>query len=139
MALVLHLIASASRKRFLLPLTDEVDAVLHFRVEARAVAELDRLVVKELGFIDGDLGLRWFLAKNTLSKWSVFGRLDPSYDRVGDGSPAAVAWQDDWCWSAIIRELNLDGFGRIPTGIVGIDTGHGEQDVGGFNLGRQLQ
>ena len=56
--MVLHLIASASRKRFLLPLTDEVDAVLHFRVEARAVAELDRLVVKELGFIDGDLGLR---------------------------------------------------------------------------------
>ena len=71
-------------------------------------------------------------------KWSVFGRLDPSYDRVGDGSPAAVARQDDWCRSAIVRELNLDGFGRIPTGIVGIDTGHGEQDVGGFNLGRQL-
>ena len=58
--MVLHLIASASRKRFLLPLTDEVDAVLHFRVEVRVVAELDRLVVKELGFIDGDLSLRWF-------------------------------------------------------------------------------
>jgi hypothetical protein len=84
------------------------------------------------------VGCRVLGVKNT-PIWSDFGRLDPSYDRVGDGSPAAVARQDDWCRSAIVRELNLDGFGRIQTGIVGIDTGHGEQDVGGFNLGRQLQ
>jgi hypothetical protein len=43
-------------------------------------------------------GLKSFGCENH-SKWSVFGRSDPPGDRKGG-----------WCRSAVVRELNLDGF-----------------------------